>query len=168
MKRESLRHFCHALSIQPDFANAFDACEDVINRLAADAHELPAHDAPDEIAREIEDFLRSRALKPFAKNRGHRTRECLHFRAERHTDVRPTVFIDVQVNTDRVSAFLILSYVNKIELLVFSRFLVLRVVRVRNERLAPLILRQGLEEVYDFVELVRIRSLGTTDGARLI
>src|SRR5947207_9580107 len=32
-----LRHFCHALPIEVNFADTFDAREDVINRLAANA-----------------------------------------------------------------------------------------------------------------------------------
>ncbi len=52
-----LRHLRHALPIQPDFANAFDAREDVINGLTAETHQFRADDAGDEITREIENLL---------------------------------------------------------------------------------------------------------------
>ena len=52
----------HALPVQPDFADAFDAGEDLIDSLAADAHQLSADDAGHEIARKVENFLWLRAL----------------------------------------------------------------------------------------------------------
>src|SRR4030081_1451115 len=56
----TLRHLRlrHALSIQPNFTDAFDPREHVINRLAADAHQLRADNARHEIARNIQNLLR--------------------------------------------------------------------------------------------------------------
>src|SRR5438046_10582537 len=48
-----LRHFCHPLSIQPDFADAFDARQNIIHRLAADADQFRTHNPSHEIARKI-------------------------------------------------------------------------------------------------------------------
>ena len=146
-----LRHFCHALPIEVNFADTFDAREHVIHRLAADAHQFRTHDACHEIARQIENFLRSRPFEAFAKDRGHRAGKRLHFGAKRHAEVCLALFIDLQINTNRISAFLIFSYVDKIEPLAFARFLLLRVVRVRDERLAPLIFRKRFEEIDDLV-----------------
>src|SRR5437899_2455596 len=56
--RESLRHLRHALPIQPHFANAFDAGEDVVHGLTAETHQFRADDTGDEIARKIENLLR--------------------------------------------------------------------------------------------------------------
>src|ERR1700730_2350799 len=74
-----LRHLRHALPIEVNLADAFDPREDVINCLAADAHQFRAHDAGHEIARKLENFLWSRAFEAFAKERGHRTGKRLHF-----------------------------------------------------------------------------------------
>ena len=57
MTARGLRHLCHALAIQPHLADAFNAGQDVINRLAAEAHQFAAHNARHEIAREIENLL---------------------------------------------------------------------------------------------------------------
>ena len=141
----------HALPIEPDFADTFDTCEDVIDRLAADSHQLRSDDAGYEIAREIVNFLRRRPLEPLAKNRRHGASKCLHFWTERHANVRPVVFIHVQINADRVRAFFVFPHIDKIEVLALARLLPLRVVRVRNKCLAPLILGEGLEEVDDLV-----------------
>src|SRR5207244_7844605 len=65
-------------------------------------------------------------------------------------------------------AFLIFSYIDQIEILVLTRLLLLRVVRIGNERLAPLIFRERFEQVDDFVELPWISSPGIACGARLI
>src|SRR5205823_14994973 len=104
-----LRHLRHALSVQPHLADAFDAGEYVIDSLAADAHQLRTDDSPDKIAWKIENFLRRRALKSFAKNRRHGASQCSHLRAERHANVRSAVFIDAQINAPRVCAFLVFS-----------------------------------------------------------
>ncbi len=146
-----LRHFCHALPIKVNFADTFDAREHVIHRLAADAHQFRTHDACHEIARQIENFLRSRPFEAFAKDRGHRAGKRLRFGAKRHAEVCLALFIDLQINTNRISAFLIFSYVDKIEPLAFARLLLLRVVRVRDQRLAPLIFRKRFEEIDDLV-----------------
>ena len=151
-----LRHLRHALSIEPHFADTFDSREDVINRLASDTDQFRAHNARHEIAGQIENFLRSRVLESFAKDRRHGAGKRLHFRAERHADVRPAIFIDVQVNAHGVGAFLVFSDVNKVELLAFARLLVLRVIRVQNERFAPLIFRQRFKKVDDLIQLRRI------------
>ena len=139
------------MSVQPDFADAFDAREDVIDRLAADSHQLRSDDAGYEIAREIENFLRCRAFESFAKNRRHGPGKRLHFRTECHANVCSAVFIHVQINADRVCAFLVFSHVDKVKVLAFARLLLLRAVCVGNERLAPLIFRELLEEVDDLV-----------------
>src|SRR6202022_4807819 len=78
-----LRHLGlrHALAIEVHFADAFDAREHVINRLAANAHKLGADDARYEIARKIENFLRRAAFEALAKNRGHSARERFTFGA---------------------------------------------------------------------------------------
>ena len=144
-----LRHLSHALPVEPHLADAFDAREHVIDRLAADAHQLRSHDAGYEIAREIENFLRRRAFESFAKNRSHGTGECLHFRTERHANVCPAVFIDVQINAHRVCALLIFPYIDEFEVLALARLLFLRIVCIGHERLAPFILGKRLEEVDD-------------------
>jgi hypothetical protein len=146
-----LRHLLHALSVEPNFANAFDAREYVIDGLAANAHQLRPNDAGHEIAREIENFLRRRAFESLAKNRRHRAGKCLHFRTECHANVSPAVFIYVQINADRVRAFLVFPHIDKIEVLALARLLLLRVVRVRDKCLAPLILGERLEEIDDLV-----------------
>src|SRR6266700_4901673 len=64
----SLRDFGHSLPIQIHFADAFDAREHVVNRLAADAHQFRANNARHEIARQIEDLPRRGAFETFAKN----------------------------------------------------------------------------------------------------
>ena len=147
MTARYLRHLRHALSIQPDLANTFDAREDVVNRLAANADQFRAHDPGHEIAWQIENFLWRRSFEAFAKNCGHRAGKRLHLRAERHADVRLAVFVDMQVNTHSIRALLIFPYIHEIELLAFARLLLLRVVRVRDERLASFIFRQRFEEI---------------------
>src|SRR5439155_16834314 len=143
--------------------------EHVINRLAANADQFRADDACDEIARQIANFLWRAALQAFAKNRGHRAGERLHFRAERHTDVGSAVFIGMQINADGVHAFLVFADIDEIKIFTFARLLFLRVVRVGDERLAPLIFWQLFEAIYDLVELDRIRSVGMDlGGTRLI
>jgi hypothetical protein len=62
----------HALAIEINFADAFDARQNVIHRLTADAHQFRTYNASHEIARKIQDLLRSRPFEAFAKNRGHR------------------------------------------------------------------------------------------------
>ena len=58
MTARCLRHLRHALPVQPNFADAFDPSEDVIDCLAADAEEFRTHDACHEIVGKIENFLR--------------------------------------------------------------------------------------------------------------
>jgi len=89
----------------------------------------------------------------------------LHFRAERHANVRLAVFIDMEINADRVHAFFILAYIDKIKGFACARLLLLRIVGVGNERLAPLIFRERLEEIDDLVESSRIGSTGTDFGS---
>src|ERR1700716_3262768 len=154
----ALRHLGlrHALAIEVHFADAFDARENVINRLAANAHKLGADDARYEIARKIENFLRRAAFEALAKNRGHCASERLHFGAKRHADVRLAIFIDMQIDADRIHAFLILAYVFEVEFFAWTRLLFLRVLRVRDKRLAPLIFRERFEEIDDLVQLLRV------------
>ena len=65
--------------------------------------------------------------------------------------MRPAVFIYVQINADGVRAFLVFPHIDKIEVLAFTRLLLLRVVRVRNKCLAPLILGKRVEDIDDLV-----------------
>jgi hypothetical protein len=151
MTANRLRHLRHALPIEPNFADAFDACEHVVDRLTADSHQFRADDSPDEIARKIENFLRRRAFEAFAKNRRHGAGKRLHFRAERHANVRSTVFIDVQINAHRVCAFLVFPHIDKFKVFALTRLLFLRVVRIGHECFAPLVFRERLKEVDDLV-----------------
>ena len=154
----ALSHLRHALTIEINFADAFDAREHVINRLTADANQVRTHDPGHEIAREIEDFLRGRALEAFAKNRGHRAGKRLHLRAERHADVGPAVFVHMEIHAHRVGAFLVFSYVDQVEFLVVAGLLLLSVICIGDERLAPFIFRQRCEEIDDLVQLRRIHQ----------
>src|SRR5215475_830102 len=63
----------HALAVQKHFANGFYAREDVIHSLAAEPHQLRAHNARHEITRHIENLPRCGAIESFAQNRGHGT-----------------------------------------------------------------------------------------------
>jgi hypothetical protein len=47
------RHLRHALAIEINFADAFDARQNVIHRLTADAHQFRTYNASHEIARKI-------------------------------------------------------------------------------------------------------------------
>jgi hypothetical protein len=57
----------------------------------------------------------------------------------------------VQINADCICAFLVLPNINEFEVLIFARLLFLRIVRIGNEGLAPLIFGERLEEVDDLV-----------------
>ena len=154
-----LGYLRHTLPVQPDFADAFDSGENVIHSLAAHAHQFRAHDARHEIARQIENLLRRRAIQSLAKNGRHRTGKRLHFRTKRHANVCLAVLIHLQINADGIGAFLVFSHVHKIELVRLARFLVLRAVRVRHERLASFIFGERLKEVDDLVQFVRIHHI---------
>jgi hypothetical protein len=65
--------------------------------------------------------------------------------------VCPAVFIHVQINADRVCAFLVFSHIDKVKLFAVARLLVLCVVRVRNKSFASLILGERLEKINDLV-----------------
>ncbi len=80
----------------------------------------------------------------------------MHFRSERHANMRLPVFVHVQVNAHGVRAFFVFSHIDQIKLLAFARLLILGVIRVGNERLAPLIFRQRFEEIDDLGQLRRI------------
>ena len=54
---------------------------------------------------------------PLQRIARHRAGKRLHFRAERHADVRLAGFIHLQINADRVGAFLVFSHIDEIELL---------------------------------------------------
>ena len=58
---------CAALPVEVNFADALDPREHVIGRLAAHPDELGADDAGDEIARQIENFLRRGAIQPLQR-----------------------------------------------------------------------------------------------------
>src|ERR1044072_6585947 len=95
-----LSQLCHALPIQPHFADAFDAREHVIDSLVADAYQLCPDDAGDEIAREIENCLWCRAVESFAKNRRYESGTRMHFQSECHASVCSPLFIHVQIDAD--------------------------------------------------------------------
>jgi hypothetical protein len=80
----------------------------------------------------------------------------LHFRTERHANVRLAVFIDMQINANCVCAIFVFANVDKLEFFIFTRLLLFRVIRIGNECLAPLVFRERLEQVDDFVELCRV------------
>src|SRR6476660_6921284 len=82
-----LRHLRHALAVEPNFADTFYPREDVIHSLAANSHQFRAHDARNEITRQIENLLGRRAVESLAKNRRHRTSERLQYRTESHANV---------------------------------------------------------------------------------
>src|SRR6476620_489091 len=84
-----------ALSVEVDFANSLDPREHVIGRLAPYPNELSTNNACDEVLGKVENFLRRRAIQPFAKDRSQSPDESLHFRSERHADVRFPVRIDL-------------------------------------------------------------------------
>src|SRR5205823_14704970 len=97
MTARSLRHLRHALSIEPDFADAFNARQHVIDGLAADPHQLCSDDVPDEITLMIVNFLRRRSLQSLAKNRRHGPSKYLHFPTNSHLDLHSTVLINVLI-----------------------------------------------------------------------
>ena len=70
--------------------------------------------------------------------------------------MRLPIFVHVQVNAHGVRAFFVFSHIDQIKILAFSRFLILGVIRVGDERLAPLIFRQRFEEIGDLGQLRRI------------
>src|SRR5437773_2678032 len=154
----ALRHLSHALAIKPHLADTFDAREHVIDRLAADPDQFGAYNAGHKIARKIENLLWRRAVETFAKNCRHRTGERLHFRTKCHPDVRFAVLVYMQINSNRVCAVFVFANIDEIEFFVFARLLLLRVVRVGDERFTPLIFRERLEEIDDVVELLWVHS----------
>src|SRR5205085_6963854 len=74
-----LRHLCHALAIQPHFADAFDARENVVDRLAADEDQLGANDSRYEMTRENMSLLLRLSLKSFVETSRLRASQRLHF-----------------------------------------------------------------------------------------
>ena len=139
----------HALSVEIDFADAFDAGEHVIHSLAANSHQFAADDARHKVTRQIQDLLRRRAVEPLAKNRCHRASKRLNFRAKGHANVCLTLFVDVQINANCVGALFVFSHVNEIKILTIARLLPFRIICIRNERLAPFVLRQQFKKVDD-------------------
>src|SRR5262249_11938710 len=81
------RHLCHSLAIEPNLADAFYPCEDVIHSLTADSHQFRPHNSRHKIARKIQDLLRRRTIEPLAKNGRHSASKRLHFRTEGHPNV---------------------------------------------------------------------------------
>jgi hypothetical protein len=57
----------------------------------------------------------------------------------------------VQINADCIGALLVLANIDEIKILALTRLLPLRIVSVRNKRLAPLIFRKRLKKVDDLV-----------------
>ena len=142
----------HSLAIQINFADAFYPREDVIHSLAAESHQLRADNARHEITLQLENLLRRQTVEPLAKNGRHRASKSLHFRTDSHSNVRVALLIDLQINADCVGAFLVFSNIDKIKILSLTLFLPFRIICIRNQRLAPLILRQGFKKVDDLVQ----------------
>jgi hypothetical protein len=63
--------------------------------------------------------------------------------------MRLAFVIHLEINADRVRAFLVFADIFEREFFSSARLLFLRVVRVRDERFAPFDFRQRLEEVDD-------------------
>src|SRR5262245_59462350 len=124
------RHVRHALTVQINFADVFNPCEHVIHSLAAESHQFRTDDARHKITRQIENLLWRRAVESFAENRCHRASERLHFWAEGHANVCLALFIDLQINTDCVGAFLVFPNVDEIKILALARRLPFRIVRI--------------------------------------
>lgn len=139
----------HALSVQPNFADAFYPGEDVINSLAPEPHQFRANDAGYEITWQIQNLLRRRAVEALAKNRSHRASERLYLRAEGHANVAFALFIDVQVNANCVGAFLVFAHIDEIKILILTGLLPFGIISIRNERLAPFVFRQRFKKVDD-------------------
>ncbi len=134
----------------------------VVGGLAPHPHQLGADDAGDEVLRQIENFLRGRAVEAFAEDRGHGAGQGLHFRTERHAQMCFAFVIDLKINADFIRALLIFADVFEIELLVRPRLLFRRAVGVGDERFSPLHFRQMLEEVDDVLQLLGIHSVVTS------
>src|SRR5215217_4926189 len=66
-----LCHLRHALAIHPHLAHAFDTRENVVHRLAANAHEFRAYNPRHKITRKIQNLLWRRSFESLAKNRAH-------------------------------------------------------------------------------------------------
>ena len=90
---------------------------------------------------EFQNFLRRAAVEPFAENRSHRASERLHLGPQRHPKMRFAFVIHLQVNPHCIGALLIFADILENESLARTRLLLLRVVRVGDERFAPLDLR---------------------------
>src|SRR5690242_8732494 len=82
-----LRDLAGAFPFEIDAADALNPREHVIGGLAANSNQLSADNPGYEIARHIENFLRSGPVEALAKNRGHRPGEGLDFRAQGHAQM---------------------------------------------------------------------------------
>ena len=151
-----LSHFRHALAVEVNFADAFDPRQHVINRLAPDTDQLAPDDPGNEIARQLENFLRRPAVEAFAEDRRHGAGERLHFRTERHAKVRFAFIIDLEINADGIGALLVFANVFERKRFAGPGLLFLRVIRIGNEGLAPLHFRKRFEEANDGFEFGRI------------
>ena len=69
------------------------------------------------------------------------------------------VLIYLEVDADCVCAFLVFSYIDKIEFLPVTRFLPFRVVCIRNERFASFVLGERFKKVDDLAQLRRIHRI---------
>ena len=103
--------------------------------------------------------MRCGPVEPFAQNRGHGTGKRLYFRTKRHANMGLAVLIHMEVDADCVCAFLVFSYVDKIELLPVARFLLFRVVCIGNERFASFVFGERLKKVDDLAQLRRIHRI---------
>src|SRR5689334_1663236 len=142
-----------ALAIEVNLTNALDPRQHVVRRLATDAHQLGANNSRYEIARQIKNFLWSRAFESLAKNRRHRSGQRLHLRPEGHPDMSLALFIDMQIDPARVGAFVVLPTVFQLELFAGAGFLFLRVVGLGAECLRPFVFRKRFNQIDDFIQL---------------
>src|ERR1044071_6750504 len=70
--------------------------------------------------------------------------------------MRFALIVYLQVNPHRVGALLIFTDIFKDKLFTGTRFLLRRVVRVRDKGFAPFVYRKGLKEAYDLLQFRRI------------
>src|SRR5581483_8374757 len=74
------------------------------------------------------------------------------------------MLVHMEIDPDRVCAFLVFSNVHKIKWLAFARFLILRAVGVGNQRLASLIFRERFEKLDNLCEPGRIHRASIYHG----
>ncbi len=149
MNRRRLRDRRHPLPVEVHFADAFDPCQHVVDRLAADTYQLRPHDASDEITGQFENFLGRPAVESLAENGGHGASERLDLRSQRHTEMGFAFFIHLEINAHSIGALFILADIVEDEFFPWPRLLLLRVVRVGDERFASFDFGQRLKQADD-------------------